>query len=159
MAPLTVQVSASYGAGITCRQSMTKSKLWNRTGKNHVGYQGMAKVINIALMFENDIILQRLPLLIPKLLNGKLEDYDLKTCQVNWTIKIPANTLAIQLNKLDVGPVGDEATANEAVNFNAVADPLDTIAGNLTMTAAQQGYAQTEILRFWLGFSTACGPF
>ncbi|KAA6386927.1 MAG: hypothetical protein EZS28_017548, partial [Streblomastix strix] len=82
-----------------------------------------------------------------------------QTCQVNWTIKIPANTLAIQLNKLDVGPVGDKATANEAVNFNAVEDPLATIAGNLTMTAAQQGYAPTEILRFWLGFSTACGPF
>ncbi|KAA6366835.1 MAG: hypothetical protein EZS28_037638 [Streblomastix strix] len=72
-------INASYGAGITCRQSMTKSKLWNKTGKNHVGYQGMAKVINIALMFENDIILYRLPLSIPKLLNGKLEDYDLNT--------------------------------------------------------------------------------
>ncbi|KAA6352769.1 MAG: hypothetical protein EZS28_051704 [Streblomastix strix] len=77
--PFTAQVNASYGAGITCRQSMTKSKLWNRTEKNYVGYQGMAKVINIALMFENDIILYRLPLSMPKLLHGKLEDYDLIT--------------------------------------------------------------------------------
>ncbi|KAA6385732.1 MAG: hypothetical protein EZS28_018743 [Streblomastix strix] len=27
------------------------------------------------------------------------------------------------------------------------------------MTACVQGYATTEVLRFWLGFSTACGPF
>ncbi|KAA6398058.1 MAG: hypothetical protein EZS28_006416 [Streblomastix strix] len=57
--PFAAQVNASYGAGITCHQSLIKSKLQNRTGKNHVGYQCMAKVINIALLFENDIILQR----------------------------------------------------------------------------------------------------
>ncbi|KAA6359525.1 MAG: hypothetical protein EZS28_044948 [Streblomastix strix] len=31
--PLTAKVNASYGVGITCRQSMTKSKLWNWTGR------------------------------------------------------------------------------------------------------------------------------
>ncbi|KAA6400106.1 MAG: hypothetical protein EZS28_004367 [Streblomastix strix] len=77
--PFSAQANASYSYGITWRQSMTKSKLWNRTGKNHVGYWDMAKVMNIALVFEKDIILQRLPLLTLKLLNGKLEDYDLNT--------------------------------------------------------------------------------
>ncbi|KAA6362041.1 MAG: hypothetical protein EZS28_042433 [Streblomastix strix] len=41
MAPLTIYVSASYGVGITCRQSMIKSKPQFNMGKNQVGYQGM----------------------------------------------------------------------------------------------------------------------
>ncbi|KAA6396810.1 MAG: hypothetical protein EZS28_007662 [Streblomastix strix] len=52
--------SASYGAGITCRQSMAKSKLWNRTGKIQVGYWGIAKVIDIALIVS--------PLALPSIL-------------------------------------------------------------------------------------------
>ncbi|KAA6380102.1 MAG: hypothetical protein EZS28_024371 [Streblomastix strix] len=37
LTPQTAQVNASYGYDITWRQSMIKSKLWNRTGKIHVG--------------------------------------------------------------------------------------------------------------------------
>ncbi|KAA6378923.1 MAG: hypothetical protein EZS28_025553 [Streblomastix strix] len=80
-----------------------------------------------------------------------------QTCQVNWTIKIPANTLAIQLNKVPTATINSDLTANPAVNFNgkvgSTADPTDN------MTQGPQGYALTEVLRFWLGFSTACGPF
>ncbi|KAA6374597.1 MAG: hypothetical protein EZS28_029874 [Streblomastix strix] len=38
--------------------------LRNNVGKNHVGYYYKAKVINIALMLENDIILKFYPLLV-----------------------------------------------------------------------------------------------
>ncbi|KAA6379992.1 MAG: hypothetical protein EZS28_024483, partial [Streblomastix strix] len=80
-----------------------------------------------------------------------------QTCQVNWAIKIPANTLAIQLNKIPVAAVNSDATANAAVNFNGKAGI--TTPQTDDMTQAVQGYALTEVLRFWLGFSTDCGPF
>ncbi|KAA6396134.1 MAG: hypothetical protein EZS28_008337 [Streblomastix strix] len=56
--------------------------------------------------------------------------------------------------------VADNATANPVVNFNGKVG----ITANQTvpMTSALlggQGYATSEVLRFWLGFSTACGPF
>ncbi|KAA6392943.1 MAG: hypothetical protein EZS28_011533 [Streblomastix strix] len=35
--------------------------LWNNIGKNHVGYQGIANVMNIVLILENDIILYKGP--------------------------------------------------------------------------------------------------
>ncbi|KAA6380377.1 MAG: hypothetical protein EZS28_024094, partial [Streblomastix strix] len=87
-----------------------------------------------------------------------------QTCQVNWTIKIPANTLAIQLNRVAEIAVTNEGTANAAVNFSADAD---ITADADAMTQATQKYygksaegrTKSEVLRFWLGFSTACGPF
>ncbi|KAA6399280.1 MAG: hypothetical protein EZS28_005188 [Streblomastix strix] len=79
-----------------------------------------------------------------------------QTCQVNWTISIPKNTLAIQINKVSaVAPTSDD-TAKAIVNFNGD-DDVDTAQGD--MTAATQEYSDTEVLHFWLGFSTACGPF
>ncbi|KAA6355159.1 MAG: hypothetical protein EZS28_049314, partial [Streblomastix strix] len=75
-------------------------------------------------------------------------------------IKIPANTLAIQLNRVAAAPVSNNATANAIANFNALEDI--TADQTVPMTAALpggQGYATSEVLRFWLGFSTACGPF
>ncbi|KAA6397126.1 MAG: hypothetical protein EZS28_007346 [Streblomastix strix] len=84
-----------------------------------------------------------------------------QTCQVNWTIKIPANTLAIQLNRviLPVPPAVIDAApaANIAVNFTGKADA--TTAQTVNMAQTNQLYAPNEVLRFWLGFSTACGPF
>ncbi|KAA6312235.1 MAG: hypothetical protein EZS28_055962, partial [Streblomastix strix] len=79
-----------------------------------------------------------------------------QTCQVNWTITIPKNTLAIQINKVSaVAPTSDD-TAKAIVNFNGD-DDVDIAQGD--MTAATQEYSDTEVLHFWLGFSTACGPF
>ncbi|KAA6395965.1 MAG: hypothetical protein EZS28_008511 [Streblomastix strix] len=45
-----------------------------------------------------------------------------QTYQVNWTITIPKDTLAIQLNKAAVATVVSTPTANAAVNFSGVAD-------------------------------------
>ncbi|KAA6369725.1 MAG: hypothetical protein EZS28_034749 [Streblomastix strix] len=87
-----------------------------------------------------------------------------QTCQVNWTITIPANTLAILLNKTYDG----WDTAGKLIartNFNGKEDPLADWTTN--MSQASQGYfgkkndgiEQSEHLQFWIGFSTACGPF
>ncbi|KAA6382944.1 MAG: hypothetical protein EZS28_021528, partial [Streblomastix strix] len=83
-----------------------------------------------------------------------------QTCQVNWTIKIPANTLAIQLNRAvmpDGGTVTDDAEANLVINFNG--KPAIQSKQTVNMLQTQQVYNPAEVLRFWLGFSTACGPF
>ncbi|KAA6357022.1 MAG: hypothetical protein EZS28_047452, partial [Streblomastix strix] len=95
---------------------------------------------------------------------GKSACSMVQTCQVNWTITIPANTLAIQLNKT----YNDWNTAGKLIartNFNGKEDPLADWTTN--MSQASQGYfgktadgiEQSEHLQFWLGFSTACGPF
>ncbi|KAA6393456.1 MAG: hypothetical protein EZS28_011021 [Streblomastix strix] len=79
-----------------------------------------------------------------------------QTCQVNWTITIPKNTLALQLNKASDVTVEDSPTANAAVNFSGVENPATAGASMLQGT---QHYNLEEVLRFWIGFSTACGPF
>ncbi|KAA6386585.1 MAG: hypothetical protein EZS28_017890 [Streblomastix strix] len=87
-----------------------------------------------------------------------------QTCQVNWTITIPANILAIQLNRCEIR---DEDTnqLNGRVNFNAKTDPFAANTTNMRQ-GNQKYYGKTadgsehrEHLKFWLGFSTACGPF
>ncbi|KAA6385385.1 MAG: hypothetical protein EZS28_019089 [Streblomastix strix] len=86
-----------------------------------------------------------------------------QTCQVNWTITIPANILAVQLNRCEIrGATEDQIKAR--VNFNAKLDSL-AIPENMTQNK-QKNYGATvscpedsEHLKFWLGFSTACGPF
>ncbi|KAA6382433.1 MAG: hypothetical protein EZS28_022042 [Streblomastix strix] len=95
---------------------------------------------------------------------GKSACSMVQTCQVNWTITIPANTLAIQLNKTYDGwdTVGKLI---QRTNFNGLEDP--TAEQTTNMTQASQGYfgktadgiEQSEHLQFWIGFSTACGPF
>ncbi|KAA6392476.1 MAG: hypothetical protein EZS28_011998 [Streblomastix strix] len=86
------------------------------------------------------------------------------TCQVNWTITIPANTLAIQLNK----PYNDWDTVgklNTRTNFNGKEDPLADWTTNMSQPSqgyygkTAQGIEASEHLQFWIGFSTACGPF
>ncbi|KAA6382077.1 MAG: hypothetical protein EZS28_022397 [Streblomastix strix] len=87
-----------------------------------------------------------------------------QTCQVNWTITIPKNTLAIQLNKT----YDDWNTAGKLIartNFNGKEDAWAD--WTTDMSQVEQGYfgktAQgieaSEHLQFWIGFSTACGPF
>ncbi|KAA6388064.1 MAG: hypothetical protein EZS28_016408 [Streblomastix strix] len=95
---------------------------------------------------------------------GKSACSMVQTCQVNWTITIPKNTLAIQLNKT----YNDWNTAGKLIartNFNGKEDPLAD--WTTDMSQAQQGYfgkkaqgiESSEHLQFWIGFSTACGPF
>ncbi|KAA6390282.1 MAG: hypothetical protein EZS28_014187, partial [Streblomastix strix] len=83
-----------------------------------------------------------------------------QTCQVNWTITIPANTLGIQLNQVNTTK-GDGTTdieyARQLTNFNGLKTAAAPLAAEIDQ--ATQKYNDNEVLKFWLGFSTACGPF
>ncbi|KAA6375418.1 MAG: hypothetical protein EZS28_029055 [Streblomastix strix] len=87
-----------------------------------------------------------------------------QTCQVNWTITIPANILAIQLNRCEVA-AADANQLNARVKFNAKPDPIAENTTNMQQGnqkyygKAAEGPLNSEHLKFWLGFSTACGPF
>ncbi|KAA6380331.1 MAG: hypothetical protein EZS28_024144 [Streblomastix strix] len=84
-----------------------------------------------------------------------------QTCQVNWTITIPANTLAIQLNETNI----EDGQFNRRINFNGKDDSQAAVAKDMTQANQKyngktaEGEEKSEQLRFWLGFSTACGPF
>ncbi|KAA6379031.1 MAG: hypothetical protein EZS28_025440 [Streblomastix strix] len=95
---------------------------------------------------------------------GKSACSMVQTCQINWIITIPANTLAIQLNKTyDGWDTTGKLIAR--TNFNGKEDPLAD--WTTDMSQAEQGYfgksaqgiESSEHLQFWIGFSTACGPF
>ncbi|KAA6397822.1 MAG: hypothetical protein EZS28_006655 [Streblomastix strix] len=95
---------------------------------------------------------------------GKSACSMLQTCQVNWTITIPVNTLAIQLNKTyDGWDTTGKLIAR--TNFNGKEDPLADWTTNMSQTAqgyfgkSADGIEQSEHLQFWIIFSTACGPF
>ncbi|KAA6380913.1 MAG: hypothetical protein EZS28_023561 [Streblomastix strix] len=84
-----------------------------------------------------------------------------QTCQINWTITIPAKTFAIQLNETNL----EDGEYNKRINFNGLEDSQAPVAKSMTQ-AEQKYYGKTaegeeksEQLRFWLGFSMACGPF
>ncbi|KAA6378189.1 MAG: hypothetical protein EZS28_026284 [Streblomastix strix] len=81
-----------------------------------------------------------------------------QTCQVNWNIKLPANTLTIQLNRLPPAAtdINCSVRAQAAANFNTDEDPA-AVVGNMIQTA--QHYVEGEVLRFWVGFSKAYGSF
>ncbi|KAA6354619.1 MAG: hypothetical protein EZS28_049854, partial [Streblomastix strix] len=95
---------------------------------------------------------------------GKSACSMIRTCQVNWTITIPAYTLAIQLNKTYDGcyTIGKLIARTK---FNGKEDPLADWTTNMSQTA--QGYydktadgnKESEHLQFWIRFSTTCGPF
>ncbi|KAA6383866.1 MAG: hypothetical protein EZS28_020609 [Streblomastix strix] len=86
-----------------------------------------------------------------------------QTCQVNWTITIPTNILAVQLNRCEVaGGTLEELTGR--VNFNA-SDDITAAPENMTQNRQKyygktaDGEEKSEHLKVWHGFSTACGPF
>ncbi|KAA6401682.1 MAG: hypothetical protein EZS28_002786 [Streblomastix strix] len=95
---------------------------------------------------------------------GKSACSMVQTCKVNWTITIPANTLAKQLNKtyLDCNTTGKLIART---NFNGKENPLADWTDNMTQASqgyfdkTAQGVESSEHLQFWIGFSTACGPF
>ncbi|KAA6378162.1 MAG: hypothetical protein EZS28_026311 [Streblomastix strix] len=84
-----------------------------------------------------------------------------KTWQVNWTITIPANTLAVQLNETNI----EDNQYNRRINFNGQDDSLAPVAKSMTQAEQKyyektaEGEEKSEQLRFLLGFQTACGPF
>ncbi|KAA6389768.1 MAG: hypothetical protein EZS28_014701, partial [Streblomastix strix] len=95
---------------------------------------------------------------------GKSACSMVQTCQVNWTITIPANTLVIQLNKTYDG-WDTTAKLIARTSFNGKEDPLADWTTNMSQTAqgyfgkSAQGIESSEHLQFWIGFSTACGQF
>ncbi|KAA6382822.1 MAG: hypothetical protein EZS28_021650 [Streblomastix strix] len=72
----------------------------------------------------------------------------LNSVGVKYTLASPAARAAA---------INNEATAKAAVNFNGKADIITSQTDNMAQGA--QGYALTEVLRFWVGFSTSCGTF
>ncbi|KAA6401052.1 MAG: hypothetical protein EZS28_003420 [Streblomastix strix] len=95
---------------------------------------------------------------------GKSAFSMVQTCQVNWTITISKNTLAMQLNKT----FNDLNTAGKLIartNFNGKEDPLAD--WTTDMSQAEQGYfgksaqgiESSKHLQFWIDFSTSCGQF
>ncbi|KAA6355615.1 MAG: hypothetical protein EZS28_048858, partial [Streblomastix strix] len=82
-----------------------------------------------------------------------------QTCQVNWTITIPANTIGIQLNRINLtqGMLSPVEFARSRTNFNGTKTATTALAVDIKQ--ATQKYNVGEELKFWLGFSTACGPF
>ncbi|KAA6386522.1 MAG: hypothetical protein EZS28_017952 [Streblomastix strix] len=84
-----------------------------------------------------------------------------QTCQVNWTITIPANTLGIQLNSVNTtkGQLTDIEFARQLTNFNGTKTAAAPLPNERTIKQDVQKYSDAEVLKFWLGFATACGPF
>ncbi|KAA6371650.1 MAG: hypothetical protein EZS28_032824 [Streblomastix strix] len=86
-----------------------------------------------------------------------------QSCQVNWQITIPKNSLALQLN-LAASPGVDVTTpaiARARVNFNALDNPQTDWVRTMQIGAgdALQPLCEDERIKFWIGYSTACGPF
>ncbi|KAA6401615.1 MAG: hypothetical protein EZS28_002857 [Streblomastix strix] len=82
-----------------------------------------------------------------------------QTCQVNWQITIPANRLALQINKADQTAVAGATTALQSVNFTRNADYIFNYTRTVTEGAnadTQQPFNTTEHIKIWLGYSTAC---
>ncbi|KAA6393108.1 MAG: hypothetical protein EZS28_011365 [Streblomastix strix] len=111
-------------------------------------------------LISSDVRYKRAPLAA----RGSATCSMVQTCQVNWTITIPANILPVQLNRCEV--LGADANnLNARVNFNAKANA--TTENDKNMEQANQFYydkaadgpEHSEHLKFRLGFSTACGPF
>ncbi|KAA6390326.1 MAG: hypothetical protein EZS28_014150 [Streblomastix strix] len=87
-----------------------------------------------------------------------------QTCQVSWQITIPRDTLAIQVNLVrSNGDAGLNQT-RQITNYCAVAtgvytdDTAHTLA-SLVDGDISQPYTPDEHIKFWMGLSTACGPF
>ncbi|KAA6394393.1 MAG: hypothetical protein EZS28_010080 [Streblomastix strix] len=62
----------------------------------------------------------------------------LQTCQVNWTITIPKNTLAIQLNETN----NEKDDLQKRVNFNGKVDSQANVTKDITQ--GSQKYYGTE---------------
>ncbi|KAA6387521.1 MAG: hypothetical protein EZS28_016950 [Streblomastix strix] len=84
-----------------------------------------------------------------------------QTCQVNWTIIIPANTLDIQLNQVNLNKGGntDIDYQHQLTNFNGTKTAAAPLPAERTIKQDVQKYNNNEVLKFWLGFAIASGPF
>ncbi|KAA6392455.1 MAG: hypothetical protein EZS28_012020 [Streblomastix strix] len=70
--------------------------------------------------------------------------------------------LALQINKTHGGNLNDMDDANARVNFTDDEDMQFNYLTTMQVGAdgdTQQQHNTTEHIKFWLGYSTACGPF
>ncbi|KAA6357361.1 MAG: hypothetical protein EZS28_047112, partial [Streblomastix strix] len=87
-----------------------------------------------------------------------------QTCQISWQIEISKNTLAIYANGVKATGAAGLVANRQISNYYAIDtgawDTDQTVTMQSGATAAtQQPYNTDEHIKFWLGFSTACGPF
>ncbi|KAA6391660.1 MAG: hypothetical protein EZS28_012813 [Streblomastix strix] len=88
-----------------------------------------------------------------------------QSCQVNWQITIPKNSLALQLNVRASPEVTIDAPAiaraRARVNFNILDNPQADWPRTMQIGAgdAMQPLSGDERIMFWIEYSTACGPF
>ncbi|KAA6380858.1 MAG: hypothetical protein EZS28_023614, partial [Streblomastix strix] len=87
-----------------------------------------------------------------------------QTCQISWQIEIPKNTLAIQINGIKENGAAGQVANRQITNYNAInTGNLQTLQTVTMQSGAdgdtQQPYNTDEHIKFWLRFSTACGPF
>ncbi|KAA6400506.1 MAG: hypothetical protein EZS28_003962 [Streblomastix strix] len=86
-----------------------------------------------------------------------------QTCQISQQIEIPKNTLAIQINDIQNDGAACMIYCQQISNYNAIDTGLWDTPQLVTMessdTETKYVYNLEEYIRFWLFFSTACGPF
>ncbi|KAA6387296.1 MAG: hypothetical protein EZS28_017176 [Streblomastix strix] len=71
-----------------------------------------------------------------------------QTCEVNWTITIPANTIGIQLNKVNTtkGTLTNIEFARSRTNFNGTETAITALATDIKQ--ATQNYNVDKVLKF-----------
>ncbi|KAA6316159.1 MAG: hypothetical protein EZS28_055301, partial [Streblomastix strix] len=84
-----------------------------------------------------------------------------QSCQVSWQITIPANRLALQLNLAATEEPADAESARARVNFNGLEDPQADWTRTMQVGVGnnQLQIRPDEVIKLWIGYSTACGPF
>ncbi|KAA6364976.1 MAG: hypothetical protein EZS28_039498 [Streblomastix strix] len=87
-----------------------------------------------------------------------------QTCQISWQIEIPKNTLAIQVNGILATGAAGLVRNRQISNYNAIDTGVWNTPQTATMKSGNEATEQKyddvdEHIKFWLGFSTACGPF
>ncbi|KAA6402716.1 MAG: hypothetical protein EZS28_001757 [Streblomastix strix] len=84
-----------------------------------------------------------------------------QSCQVSWQITIPAERLALQLNKAATAAAATAELARDRVNFNGLIDPQAEWVRTMRVGADDNELPinDDERIKLWIGYSTACGPF
>ncbi|KAA6394893.1 MAG: hypothetical protein EZS28_009580 [Streblomastix strix] len=86
-----------------------------------------------------------------------------QSCQVCWEITIPGEILALQLNLIPglSTALNSKARARARVNFNGLDDPQAEWVRTMAVGAEdnEMPINPNEHVKFWLGYSTAYGPF
>ncbi|KAA6388954.1 MAG: hypothetical protein EZS28_015517 [Streblomastix strix] len=84
-----------------------------------------------------------------------------QSCQVSWQITISKERLALQINLGAIAALTTVELARGRINFNGLNDPQVDWPTTMRVGggANQLSINADERIKFWLGYSTACGPF